>query len=143
MGTLTLSFFAAATTPLASVSTRRMPPKMLMKMAFTFLSESRISKAFSICCWFAPPPTSRKFAGDAAGVLDDVHGGHGEAGAVHHAGDVAVELDVVERVLGGFDFERVFFGDVAQVLEFLVAEHGVVVEVDLAVEGEQACRPWW
>src|SRR6202522_3851009 len=37
--------------------------------------------------------------GRAAGVLDNVHGRHGQAGAVHHAGDVAVELDVVEGVL--------------------------------------------
>ena len=37
--------------------------------------------------------------GLAAGVLDDVHRRHGEAGAVDHAGDGAVELDVVERVL--------------------------------------------
>ena len=35
----------------------------------------------------------------AAGVLDDVHGGHGETRAVHHAGDCAVELDVVEAEL--------------------------------------------
>jgi hypothetical protein len=40
---------------------------------------------------FAPPPTSRKFAGLAAVVLDDVHRGHREAGAVHQAADVAVE----------------------------------------------------
>src|SRR5580658_3316932 len=64
IGICTLSFFAAATTAVASTSTRRMPPKMLMKIAFTFLSESRMPNAFSICSWFAPPPTSRKLAGE-------------------------------------------------------------------------------
>src|SRR5690606_34852425 len=37
----------------------------------------------------------------AAVQLDDVHGGHGETGAVHHAGNVPVERDVVEAVLMG------------------------------------------
>src|SRR5579863_7563960 len=41
--------------------------------------------------------------------LDDVHGRHGEAGAVDHASDRAVESDVVEIVLGGFDLLGVFF----------------------------------
>src|SRR5215472_2938594 len=54
---------AAVTMPLASVSTRRMPPKMLISTAFTFLSLSRISKACVTCSAFAPPPTSRKLAG--------------------------------------------------------------------------------
>jgi len=48
-GTLTLSCRAAATTPVARVSQRRMPPKMLMRTARTFLSERRMRKAFSIC----------------------------------------------------------------------------------------------
>src|SRR6202453_1935310 len=74
----------------------------------------------------------------AAGVLDDVHGRHGQTGAVDHAGDVAIELDVIEGVLRGFHFQRIFFGGVAQFLQFLVAEDGVVVEVDLAIERQQA-----
>ena len=37
----------------------------------------------------------------------------------------------------GLDFERIFFGDVAQLLDVLVAEERVVVEVDLAVEREE------
>ncbi len=73
----------------------------------------------------------------AAGVLNDVHGRHGQARAVDHAGDGAVELDVVERVLAGFDFERVFFGGVAQRLDVRMAEEGVVVEGDLGVEREE------
>ena len=73
----------------------------------------------------------------AAGVLDDVHGGHGEAGAVDHAGDGAVELDVVEAELGGFDFERIFFVEIAQFAKILVAEERVVVEGHLGVERDE------
>ena len=70
----------------------------------------------------------------AAGELDDVHGGHRQAGAVHHAGDVAIELDVVQAELGRFHFERIFFVEIAQVDQVLVPEHGVVVEVDLGIQ---------
>ena len=80
--------------------------------------------------------------GLAAVELDDVHGGHGEAGAVDHAADVAVELDVVQVVLGGLDFGRVFLVEVAQRQDVLVAEQRVVVEVHLGVEARRACRPW-
>ena len=73
----------------------------------------------------------------AAGVLNDVHCRHRQACAVDHAGDGAIELDVVERVFAGFNFERVFFGDVAQGLDVGVAEEGVVVEGDFGVEGEE------
>src|SRR5207253_770956 len=54
---------AASTTPVASVSTRKIPPKMLISTALTFLSLRRISKACVTWSAFAPPPTSRKFAG--------------------------------------------------------------------------------
>src|SRR5262245_63065712 len=54
---------AAATTPLARVSQRRMPPKMLIRTAFTLASLSRMRNAFFTCSALAPPPTSRKFAG--------------------------------------------------------------------------------
>jgi hypothetical protein len=70
----------------------------------------------------------------AAVVFDDVHGGHGEAGAVDEAGDVAVEADVVEVVFGGGDFARVLLVLVAHRLDFRVAVERVVVEVELGVE---------
>src|SRR2546421_475086 len=72
--------------------------------------------------------------GRAARVFDDVHGGHGEAGAVDHAGHAAIELDVVEAVLGGFDFERIFFIEVAEFAKILVAKERVVVKRHLGVE---------
>ena len=76
-----------------------MPPKMFTRMPFTFGSEMMILNAAVTFSGVAEPPTSRKLAG-AAVELDDVHGRHGQAGAVHHAADLAVERDVVE-----IDFE--------------------------------------
>ena len=65
MGSVTPSFRTAAISPLARRSQRRMPPKMLISTTRTSGSEERMRKAFSICSALAPPPTSRKFAGDA------------------------------------------------------------------------------
>src|SRR6185369_6141920 len=48
---------------------RTMPPKMLIKTAFTFSSASRIRNAASTRCCDAPPPTSRKFAGSPPASL--------------------------------------------------------------------------
>src|SRR5689334_20886177 len=44
--------------------------------------------------------------GLAAFQLDDVHRRHGEAGAVDHAADRAVELDVAEVVFRRLDLHR-------------------------------------
>ncbi len=49
--------------PLATSSQRVIPPKMLNSTAFTLGSESSTSSAATISSAFAPPPTSRKFAG--------------------------------------------------------------------------------
>src|SRR5262245_78613 len=70
----------------------------------------------------------------APGQLDDVHRRHRQPGAVDHACDVAVELDVVEVVFRGFDLERGFFVEVAQFGVFLVTIERVVVEIDLRVQ---------
>ena len=68
----------------------------------------------------------------AAVELDDVHGRHGEAGAVDHAADVAVERDVGEVVLRGLDLLGVLFGDVAQLDDVLVAESALLSKLILA-----------
>src|SRR5215213_3650825 len=99
---------AASMTPRATMSVRTMPPKMLMS------------------------------TGLAAGQLDDVHRRHREPRAVDHAGDVAVELDVVEVELRRLDLQRLLLVQVAQGVEVRVAEHRVVVEGDLGVEREEA-----
>src|ERR1051325_4022572 len=69
--------------------------------------------------------------------FDDVHRCHRESGAVHHARDVAVELDVVEIKFGRFDLERLFFVEVAQIEKLLVTKERVVVKVDLRVECDE------
>ena len=77
---------------------------------------------------------------EGAVQLDDVHRRHGEAGAVDHAADIAVQLDVGEVVFRRLDLHRILFGEVAQSLEVGVAELGIIVEADLGVEHQQAGR---
>ena len=76
----------------------------------------------------------------AARQLDDVHRRHRQAGAVDHAADRAIELDVVQGELRRLDLERILLARVAQLLEVGMAVERVVVEVHLGVERQQA-RP--
>src|SRR5207253_9680188 len=62
-GTVSFTVFAALMIPCAITSHFMMPPKMLTRIAFTFLSAIRILKASVTCSSVAPPPTSRKLAG--------------------------------------------------------------------------------
>ena len=84
--------------------------------------------------WSAPPPTSRKFAGIRAVELDDVHGGHGEAGAIDHAADGAVELHIRELMLGGFDLGGVLLIEIAELGDIRMTEQRVVVEGHLGIQ---------
>ena len=79
----------------------------------------------------------KKIRRAAAGILNNVHRRHGQACAIHHAGNRAVQLDVIERVFAGFHFQRVFFGRVAQHLDLGVAKDRVVVEGNLRVQREE------
>src|ERR1051325_4221052 len=79
-----------------------------------------------------------KVRGLAPGQLDDVHSRHREPRAVDHAGDVAVELDVVEVVLGSLYLKRLFLVEVAQVHKLFMAIERVVVKVDLRIERDEA-----
>ena len=71
------------------------------------------------------------------GVGDDVEGARDEARAVADDADRAVELDVVEVLLLGGRLERVGGLLVLERLVVGVAEGGVRVEGDLAVEGDE------
>ena len=62
-GTESFTSRAAATTPVAMVSHFMMPPKMLTRIAFTFVFDSMILNAAVTFSAVAPPPTSRKLAG--------------------------------------------------------------------------------
>jgi hypothetical protein len=72
-------------------------------------------------------------SGRAAVELDDVHGGHGETGAVDEASNVTVELDEVQALLGSLDLIRILLGNVAPLEDLLLSELGVVVEAKLGV----------
>ena len=78
----------------------------------------------------------QEVGGLAAIKLDDVHGRHGQARAIDHAADLAVELDVGEIVFAGFDFGGIFFVQVAQRLDVLVAVKRIVVEIDLGIQAD-------
>ena len=75
--------------------------------------------------------------GFGAVELDDVHRGHGEARAVDHAADLAIQRDVVQVELRGGEFLGVFLGLVAQGGDVGLAVHGVAVEAHLGVEAFQ------
>src|SRR6185312_8184212 len=68
--------------------------------------------------------------------LDDVHGCHGQAGAIDHAANLAIQLDVGKIVSGGFDLHRIFFIQVAQFDNVRVPEQGVVVKVQLGIQAD-------
>ncbi len=133
----TPTFFTALMTPSAIRSQRTMPPKILTSTARTRGLERISSKA----------AVTRSAGGAAADVqevrrlpavqLDQVHGRHGKSGAVHHAGDVAVEGDVVEIVLARAPLHRIFLAGVAQRRELGVAEQRVGIDVDLGIERQQ------
>ncbi len=125
---------AAATMPLAMTSHFMMPPKMLTRTAFTSGSARRILKAAVTFCLVGAAAHVEEVRRLPARELDHVHGGHGQAGAVHHAADVAVERDVGEVVLLGLGLLGILLVGVAQRGHVLVAEERVVVEVHLGVE---------
>ena len=68
-GTFKPTALDAATTPSAMVSHFMMPPKILTRIALTFLFLSMILKASVTFSVVAPPPTSRKFAGSPPNSL--------------------------------------------------------------------------
>ncbi len=57
------SLLYASITPLATRSQRTIPPNILIRIAFTLGSFIIMRKPASTVWAFAPPPTSRKFAG--------------------------------------------------------------------------------
>src|SRR5207253_2501079 len=78
-------------------------------------------RVFDLLCGRAAADVE-EVRGAAARKLDDVHCGHGQAGAVDHARHIAVELDVIQSVLAGFDLERIFFVQVAEFTDVCMTE---------------------
>ena len=77
----------------------------------------------------------QKVGGLCAEQFDGVHGGHGQTCAVDQAADVAVQADVSQIKLAGFDFGGVFFVQVAEGDDVGMAVQGVGVKVELGVQG--------
>lgn len=73
----------------------------------------------------------------AAGKLDDVHGGHCQAGPVDHAGDIAVERDVIELVFAGLELGRILLRLVAHFGQLRMPKQRVVVCIELDVQSAQ------
>ena len=65
--------------------------------------------------------------------LDDVHGGHGEAGTIDQTPDVPVQLDVVEAVLGGLHLPRVRLGRVLHLKYMFLSEGSIVIKSKLGI----------
>ncbi len=87
--------------------------------------------------FFAGPPSYieevRRFG---ACQFDDVHGGHGKPGAVHHGAYVAVQTNVVDIVLLGLGIQGIFLPGIIQGLHLLLPDQPVVIKGDLAVYGK-------
>ena len=68
--------------------------------------------------------------------MGNVHGGHGEAGAVDEAADSAVQLDVVDAEAAGLRLQWVLLSRVPHPEQVGVPEEGVVVYLQLGVGGQ-------
>ena len=73
----------------------------------------------------------------AAVQLNQVHRGHGKAGAIDHARNIAVERHVVKVVLGGLAFHGVFLRGIAPRGQIRVSKQRVVFDVDLGVQRQK------
>ena len=68
-------------------------------------------------------------------MLNDVHRGHRQAGAVDQTSDVAVQLYVIQIIFARFDFQRGLFGEVSHGLNIEMTIERVVVQADFRVHG--------
>ena len=59
----------------------------------------------------------------------------------HHAAHVPVELDVVEIVLGGLDLKGGLLVEIPKGADLFVSEEGVVVKVELRIQGQDLTPP--
>ena len=85
--------------------------------------------ALGICCAAYVQEISRA----SSGHLDDVHGGHRQTGAVHHATHGPVQFHKIQTGFAGFYFRGVFFAQITQGSQFGMAEQSVVVQRHLGV----------
>jgi hypothetical protein len=122
--------------PSAIRSQRTMPPKMLTRIALTLSVRQDQLEGRGDPLGGGAAADVEEVRRLAAVQLDQVHGRHREAGAVDHAGDVAIERDVVEVVLAGHCSIVLLAGSRSAAVS-PVAEQGVVVDVDLGIQRQQ------
>ena len=125
--------------PLATSSQAVMPPKTLTKTDLTCSSWRITSSPLAITSALAPPPMSRKLAGVTPPCFSPAYATTSRVDMTSPAPlpmmpTAAVELDVVEALRLGLGLQRVGRVLVLELRVVLVAELGVLVEGDLAVE---------
>lgn len=80
-----------------------------------------------LCIYLLPRGRSadvEEIGGLSAGEVDNVHGGHGEAGAVDEARNVAVKADVIQVPLGRGNVARVLNSEGYSKIYFKLESHG-------------------
>ena len=128
IGTLSGFCFVAVTMPFATSSVRVMPPKMLNRIAFTFGSAVMMLERVDDLLRIRRAADVEEVRRLAAVVLHEIHRRHREAGAVHDAADVAVELDEREVRVARLHFARLLGALVAQRGDLGMAIELVVVD---------------
>src|SRR5262249_40571048 len=81
-----------------------------------------------------PTPDIEEIGRFPTAEFDNIHRSHGQTGAVDHATDVAVQRDVGELVLTGFDLSRIFLVQITQSQNVLVPKHCVVIEAHFRIQ---------
>src|SRR5262249_51857047 len=81
-----------------------------------------------------PTPDVEEISRLPAAEFNNIHRGHGQTGAVDHTTDVAVQGDVGELVLAGFDLPGIFLVQIAQGQNVLVPKQCVVIETHFRIQ---------
>src|SRR5690606_20160233 len=71
----------------------------------------------------------------SATEFDNIHCRHGQSGTIDHTSHIPVELNKIEIIFLGFDFDGIFFGLIAHICEIRMPEESIVIEAHLAVHG--------
>lgn len=117
------------------MSQRRMPPKILISMAPHVRVGKHDLKACGHHLFVGPAARIQKIGGLSSGLLDGVHGGHGQAGAVDHGAHIAGQAHVVYAQFPRLALQGVALLGVVQGGHVRMAFEGAFVKVHLGVQG--------
>ena len=120
--------------PLAISSQRVIPPKMLNRIALTFVVRGDHLERVDDRVRLRAAAGVEEVRGLAARLGDHVERRHAEPGAVAEDADVAAELHVGEPLLLRHPLLRILGGAVPKLGELLVPVEGAVVDRHLRVE---------